>query len=81
MISSCFRSSFLSDLFCSHSELKLVANIKLVAAKKEGTNSTVGCAYGYEREVNGSNHGGVKCFFHPPYSVCISISNGMRLEE
>ena len=53
---------FLSDLFCSHSELKLVVNIKLVAAKKEGTNSTVGSAYGYEREVNGSNHVGVKCF-------------------
>ena len=52
---------FLSDLFCSHSELKLV-NIKLVAAKTEGTNSTVGSAYGYEREVNGSNHDGVKCF-------------------
>ena len=63
MISSCFRSSFLSDLFCSHSEVKLIANIKLVAAKKEETNSTVSSAYGYEREVNGSKHGGVKCFF------------------
>ena len=62
MISSCFRSSFLSDLFCSHSELKLVANIKLVALKKEGTNSTVGSAYGYEREVNGSNQGGSNVF-------------------
>ena len=40
---------------------KLVANIKLVAAKKEGTNSTVGS--GYERVVNGSNHDLVKCFF------------------
>ena len=63
MISSCFRSYFLSDLYCSHSEVKLVANIKLVAAKKEGTNNTVGSAYGYERVVNGSNHNGVKCFF------------------
>ena len=53
---------FLSDLFCSHSELKLV-NIKLVAAKTGGTNSTVGSPYGYERVVNGSNHDLVKCFF------------------
>ena len=63
MISSCSRSSFLSDLFCSHSEAKLVANTKLIAAKKEATNSTVSSAYGYEREFNGSNHGAVKCFF------------------
>ena len=27
-----FRSSFLSDLYCSHSEIKLVANIKSIAA-------------------------------------------------
>ena len=45
--------------------MKLVANIKLVAGcnKKNGTSSTVGSAYGYEREVNGSNHGGVNGFF------------------
>ena len=63
MSSSCFRSSFLSDLYCSLSEVKLVANIKLVAAKKDGINSRVGSAYGYERKVNGSIHDGVKCFF------------------
>ena len=27
-----FRSSFLSDVYCSHSEVKLVVNIKSVAA-------------------------------------------------
>ena len=65
MISSCFRSYFLSDLYCPHSEVKIVANIKLVAAKKEGqiAQSAVGSAYGYERVVNGSNHDLVKCFF------------------
>ena len=29
---SCFHSSFLSDVYCSHSEVKPVANIKSVAA-------------------------------------------------
>ena len=40
-----FSSSFLSDLCCSHSEIKLVAKIKLVAARrKQGTDSRVGSA-------------------------------------
>ena len=30
-----WRSSFLSDLYCSHSEVKLVAKIKLIAEKEE----------------------------------------------
>ena len=44
---SSFRSSCLSDLFCSHSEVKLVAKIKSIAAKKEeGLDSRVGSTSG-----------------------------------
>ena len=43
-----FHFSFLSDLCCSHSKGKLVANIKSVASnQKVGTDSRVGSAYGY----------------------------------
>ena len=53
-----FRSSFLSDLFCSHSEVKLVANInwlqhsknKVLMVQLELLGVTV-------REVNDSNPG------------------------
>ena len=42
-----FRSSFLSDLYYSHSEVKLVANIKSVAAyQQEGPDSRVVSASG-----------------------------------
>ena len=64
MTFSRFRSSFLSDLFCSHSEVKLVANIKSVAAyesKRQIGQSVVQKVI--KREVIGSNRGGVKCFF------------------
>ena len=45
MTFSRFRSSFLSDLYCSHSEVKLVAKIKSIAAKQEeGPDSRVGSA-------------------------------------
>ena len=40
-----FRSSFLSDLVCSHSEVELVADIKAIAAyQNEGPESRVGSA-------------------------------------
>ena len=42
-----FRSSFLSDLYCSHSEVKLAAKIKLIAAfQQAGTDVRVGSASG-----------------------------------
>ena len=46
-----FRSSFLSDLYCSHSEIKLFDKLKSIAAlKRQGTNSRVGSVSG---EVSG----------------------------
>ena len=42
MTFSRFRSSFVSDLYCSHSEVKLVVYMKLLAAwQKEGPDSRV----------------------------------------
>ena len=47
---SLFRASFLRNLYCSHSEVKLVAKISSISAlQKEETDSRVG------REVHGSN--------------------------
>ena len=44
-----FHSSFLSDLFCSHSEVKLVAYINSVAANEiQGQGSRVVNASGYK---------------------------------
>ena len=43
MTFSRFRSSFFSDRYCSHSEIKLAANIKVVAAlQEEGPDSASG---------------------------------------
>ena len=63
MTFSRFCSSFLSNLYCSHSEVKLVANInwshhskkKFLMAQLEVLGVTV-------REVSGSNPGGGKVF-------------------
>ena len=45
---SCFRCSFLNDLYCSHSELKPIANIKSVAEwHKFGSDRRVGSASRY----------------------------------
>ena len=42
-----FRSSFLSDLYCTHSEVKLVAKIKPIAAwQQEGPEIRLGSASG-----------------------------------
>ena len=55
-----FRSSFLSDLYCSHSEVKLVANIKSVTAKQnKGLIAEWSVHQVMNREVSG---GGVKYF-------------------
>ena len=63
MTFSRFRSSFLSDLYCSHYEVKLVAHmnwlphikIKVLMEQLEVLGVTV-------REVSGSNPGGGKVF-------------------
>ena len=59
MTFSRFRSSFLSNLYCSHSEVKVVANInwlqKVLMAQLEVLGLTV-------REVSDSNRGGGKFF-------------------
>ena len=63
MTFSRFCSSFLSNLYCSHSEVKLVANInwlqhiknKVLMAQLEVRGVTV-------REASGSNHDGEKFF-------------------
>ena len=61
-----FRSSFLSDLFSSHSEVKLV-NIKSVAAKQKlWTNSTIGSANGYEAGGQWFESRRGQKSFHPP---------------
>ena len=63
MTFSRFRSSFLSDLFCSHSEVKLVANTKsVVAYESKGQIAQSEVQKVIKREVNGWNRGGVKCF-------------------
>ena len=58
-----FRSSFLSDLYCSHSEVKLVAKIKSIAAwQEEGAHSRVGIVSGQGAEVDDSNPDVVNSF-------------------
>ena len=63
VIFSGFRSLLLCELFCSHSEVKLVANIMLVAAKqKKGRIAEWSVHLVMDWEVSGSNTGGFKCF-------------------
>ena len=67
MTFSRFRSSFLSDLYCSHSEVKLVAKVKLIAnrinhSKSKGLKAEWAVFLVSEREVNGSNPGVVNYF-------------------
>ena len=61
-----FRSSILSDLFCSYSEVKLVANINWLQHSKKtvllAQLELIGVRF---REVNGSNPGRGKVFVHP----------------
>ena len=57
-----FRSSFLSDLYCSHFEVKLVAEQEY---QQEGTDSRIGSAAG---EGSGGPCFGSRCgqkFLHP----------------
>ena len=61
-----FGSSFLSDLYCSHSELKLVAKIRLITAKQEeGTDSRVGSPSGQGVGTQCSEYPRDKLFLHP----------------
>ena len=66
MTFSSFHCSFLSDLYCSPSEVKLVANTKLIAAyQKEGTDSRADNA---SAEVSGGPWFESRCgklFLHP----------------
>ena len=56
MTFSCIRSSFLSDLFCSHSEVKLVANINwLQQSKNKVLMEQLEERVVRVQEVNGSN--------------------------
>ena len=57
-----FRTSFLSDFYCSHSKVKLVANKKTVCSNKMGLIAEWAVVLVRDREVNGSYPGVVKCF-------------------
>ena len=60
-----FCSSFLSDRYCSHSDIKLVANIKSVATKqKQGTGSWVVSASGFGSGGQGFESRRCQMFFH-----------------
>ena len=63
MTFSRFRSSLLSNLYCSHSEVKLVANINwLQHSKNEDMMAEFEVLGVTFREVSGSHPGGEKCF-------------------
>ena len=65
MTFSRFCSSFLSDLYCSHFEIKLVANIKsVVECRNQGQIAQLAVHMVMNREINGSIPGGVKCLSH-----------------
>ena len=62
MTFSRFRSPFLSDLYCSHSEVKPFVKIKLIAAKLKQGPDRWAVLLVRDREVNGSKPGVVKYF-------------------
>ena len=65
VIFSRFRSSFFSDLYWSHSEVKLVANINwLQHSKNKVLIAQLEVLWVTVREVNGSNPG-LERFFAP----------------
>ena len=61
-----FRSSFLSDLYCSDSEVKLVAEITTIAAQQQaGIDSAVGGASGEGSEGSWLQSRRGQMFLHP----------------
>ena len=60
-----FRSSFLSGLYCSHSEVKLAANINSITTNQNGPDNRVGSASGQGSggQLFESQHG--QLFLHP----------------
>ena len=66
MTFSRFRSSFLSDLYCSHSDTKLVAKIISIAAQQEeGPDNRVGSASGQGAGGQWFESRRGKLFLHP----------------
>ena len=58
MTFSSFRSSFLSDLYCSHSEVNLIASINWLQRSNKVLMAQLALHEVMDQEVTGSNPGG-----------------------